>query len=78
MIDFWKLTPREILQGIQIIENPTLYYPTHPLNEFAYNLALQEMAYLWMDCDQDMTLLKLKYADTIQRLGAITRQNGHA
>lgn len=82
MLNFWSLTAEEIHQGIELIENPHLAHPNHPLKQFVSDLTLQELAYLWLDSNQDLNLMKLKYFDTIQQLQTVSpatrRINGHA
>lgn len=82
MLDFWSLSADEIHEGIGLIREPHLAYPDHPLRQFVSDLTLQELAYLWLDSNQDLNLMKLKYFDTIQQLHAVSpatkRINGHA
>lgn len=68
MIDFWSLTPEEIKHGLVIANYPYLATPTDPLIEFVYNPKLQTLASLWVECNQDKTLMRLQYFDFIVKL----------
>lgn len=70
-MDFFSLTDDEIKAGIdimnetqcdvkRIIGNPVLY-------EFCHNSYYKYMARLWIECDGDRTLMRLKYHEEINR-----------
>lgn len=82
MLDFFKLTKDEIHQGIELMNQSGPIDPTHPLKEFEYSIRLHILVSLWIDCNEDMTLMKLKYFDQINVLNSMSittqRVNGHA
>lgn len=82
MIDFWSLTPEQILHGIKIANNPSWVDPSDPMHQFVHDLMLQALADIWLDCNQDMTLMKLQNEDTINKLRMVyysgIRVHGHA
>lgn len=63
MIDFWSLSPDEIIHGMKIANAPHLALPNDPLKEFIYNGRLQQLGVIWEECDQDMTVMKLRYLE---------------
>lgn len=67
---FWKLTDEEIVQGLDIMHDLALQKrsPQHPMIDFAYDIELQNLAMMWIDCNRDRTLMKIKYSDEITQL----------
>lgn len=82
MIDFFSLSTDEICQGIEIMNGLTATGINHPLKEFEYDPRLHILATLWQECNQDRTLMKLRYFDLIQNLSSMNitaqRLHGHA
>jgi len=75
---FWELTDDQILQGFDVMFNIELQKqtPPHSMIMFAYNRELQNLAMLWVDCDRDRTLMKLKYADEINEFKKVYGHTG--
>lgn len=65
---FWDLTDEQILSAIDLIHDSKLQQsiPPHPMQMFVYDNALQKLAFLWLKCNGDRTLMKLKYSDEIK------------
>lgn len=68
---FFELSKEDILRGL------CYFYDSHALKHapksdkmtaFAYDSNLQYLALYWLDSDQDMNVMRLKYHDEIAKL----------
>jgi hypothetical protein len=63
-MDFFALTSDQVHQGIAIMYDSVYQnqatIDNDPLLAFAFDVRLQKLATLWVECDEDMLLTKLK------------------
>ena len=64
---FWDLTDEQIMSALDLIHDTSLQNQGHPMQMFVYDMTLQKLAFLWVDCNGDRNLMKLRYADEIQQ-----------
>lgn len=70
-LDFFNIPRKDILRGLGYVYDSKVL-DRAPKNDkmvaFAYDYNLQKLALWWLDCDQDMNLMKIKYHDEIAEL----------
>lgn len=69
--NFFKYSRDEILRGIgYILDSEKLNNadPADPALSFGHDYALQKLSLLWLTSDQDMTLMRVKFADEIEQI----------
>lgn len=67
-INFWDLTDEQITKGMQVNIGTRTQDGSAIDTAFAYDLKIQKMTSMWLNCKHDRTLMKLIYADEIALL----------
>lgn len=71
MNSFWSLSDADIYEGLRIINGPPVIVDARfdpRVSNFTYDTTLQCLALMWLECDCDKTVMKLKYNDEIKEL----------
>jgi len=70
VIEFWNLSSEQIDSGLDFMYDSSLraMHPDDPILALSFDSRFQKLAHMWLECGRDMTLMRLRYADEIERL----------